>query len=125
MHIGKLPASILDQYLNGGVSFPVVVYGGHDDEGRVHALGGLGWFDGRCVGFIDVFTDISSRSLTLVRWAKRVLKVAKQLGETEVYIFRDEWHENSAKLIGLLGFEMVGVMLVGDDPPKEIYLCRV
>lgn len=124
LKIGRLPAELIEQYVDGGVSFPVVLYGGQDETTLVHAAGGLGWVDGRCIGFLNVFRDVSPKSLTLVRWAKRVLKVAKQLGETEVFIYRDEWQPSSEKLVTMLGFEMVGIY-VGDTISKEIYACRV
>lgn len=125
MQYGRLPDAILEQYAGGDLTIPVVLYGAHED-GQIHVAGGLMWADGRCVGFLDVFQDFSSKSLTLVRWAKRVLRVAKQLGETEVIIYRDEWHLASERLVSLLGFEMVGIV-AGDDPAscKEIFACRV
>lgn len=124
--IGKLPSAVMDQYVSGGVSFPVSLYGAFDSDGVVHATGGLSWVDGRCIAFLDVFRDVSPRSLTLVRWARRVLRIAKQLGETEVLIYRDAWQPKSERLVTLLGFEMVGV-IAGDTAEScvEIYSCRV
>jgi hypothetical protein len=124
--IGKLPSTIMDQYLDGGASFPVSLYGGYDADGVVHACGGLAWVDGRCIAFVDVFRPMSRRSVTLVRWARRVLRVAKQLGETEVLIYRDAWQPKSHRLVSMLGFELVGV-IAGETAESgvEIYACRV
>ena len=124
--VGKLPDSIFGQYVGGEVDFPVSLYGAHDAEGVVHACGGLSWVDGRCIAFLDVFRDMSAKSLTLVRWARRVLRVARQLGETEVLIYRDAAYPQSERLVAMLGFEMVGV-IVGDEPEScvEIYACQV
>lgn len=126
MRVDRLPPSIIDQFHDGGVSFPVIVYGGVEDDGAVRAVGGLAWIDGRCVAWVNVFADMSSRSLTLFRWAKRVLRMAGQMGEARVFVFRDEWQPASAKLLGMLGFEMVGVMFTdGMEAGKEIYECQV
>lgn len=126
LKVGKIPADIMNQYVDGGVNFPVSLYGGYDADGVIHAAGGLGWVDGKCVGFIDVFSDLSEKSVTLVRWAQRVLKIARQLGETEVLIYRDAWQPQSEKLLRLLGFEMVGV-IVGETEEScvEIFACQV
>lgn len=126
MRVARLPPSILEQVRDGGVDFPVIVYGGYEDDGTVRVVGGLSWIDGRCVAWVEVFSDMSRKSLTLCRWAKRMLRMARQMGEAEVYVFRDEWQPASAKLIGMLGFEMVGVMVTdGMEAGKEIFVCRV
>jgi hypothetical protein len=126
MRVGPLPADIINQYHDGGVSFPVSVYGAYDDDGRVYAVGGLMWLDGRCFAWVDVFLDISAHALTLCRWGRRMLRMARQMGETEVFIYRDEQHASSAKLVAILGFEFVGVLFTeGLEAGKEIYACRV
>lgn len=124
--VGKLPDSIFRQYVSGEVDFPVSLYGGYDADGVIHATGGLCWVDGRCIGFLDVFRDVSPKTLTLVRWARRVLRIAKQLGETEVLIYRDAWQPKSERLVTLLGFDLVGI-IAGDTAEScvEIYSCPV
>ena len=125
MRVDRLDPEVMKQWLGGGeFPFPVVLYGAHD-AGRLYCSGGLAWVDGRCFGMIDVWQDFSAKSLTLIRWAKRVLRIARQLGETEVFIYRDE-HPQSERLIKMLGFELVGVV-AGDDVKacKEIYACQV
>jgi hypothetical protein len=117
----RLPPEIIGQFYDGEVSFPVIVYGGVDGD-KVVAAGGLMWRDGRCCGWVDVFTDVSSRKITLVRWCKRMLRMAGQIGETEVYIVRDEQQPNSEKLLRLLGFEFVELQAVTG---KEIYRVRL
>jgi hypothetical protein len=126
MRVDRLPPEIIEQYHDGGVSFPVVVYGGYEPDGRMLAVGGLGWIEGRCVLWLDVFGNMSPNALTLCRWAKRMLRMAGQMGERRVFVFRDEWQPASAKLLSMLGFEMVGVMVTdGMEDGKEIHECQV
>lgn len=121
MDVLRLPPEIIGQYAGGEVEFPVVVYGGVEGD-RVVACGGLAWLDGRCIGWLNVFCDISQHVPLLIRWARRVLRQAQQLGEAEIFVFRDEWHGSSGRLLSVLGFEMCGVVA---ETGKEIYSCRV
>ena len=120
MKVLRLPPDIIKQFVDGGVSFPVIVYGGVDGD-KVMAAGGLCWTDGRCLAWLDVFGDMRPRTMTLFLQARRVLKMAKQLGETEVFVYRDE-HPNSAKLLAMLGFEFVEIHA---PTGKEIFKCLV
>ena len=120
MKVLRLPPEIIEQFVDGGADFPVVVYGAVV-EGRVLAAGGLCWENGRCFAWLDVFADMSARTMTLFRQARRMLKMAKQLGETEVFVYRDE-HPNSSKLLALLGFEFVEIF---EPTAKEIWKCPV
>ncbi len=121
MNVIRLPPNIIDQVVEGGVDFPVLVYGAVED-GQVLAFGGLAWQDGRCIAWFDAFTDVGRRAALLACWVRRMLRQARQLGETEVFVFRDEWHTSSERLLALLGFEMCGVVA---ETGKEIYSCRV
>ena len=122
MRVQRLPPEIISQYFSGQVDAPMLVYGGVEDDGRVLACGGLMWSDGRCWIWVDVFADISRSAALLVWWARRMLRQARQLGEPEVYLFRDEWHGSSERLAKVLGFELCGVVA---ETGKEIYSCRV
>ncbi len=121
MQVVRLPDSIINQYVSGGVDFPVLVYGGVEGD-RVVACGGLAWMDGRCVLWIDDFVDVSRRAALLVWWARRMKRQALHLGESEVFVFRDEWNTASERLLAILGFEMCGVVA---ETGKEIFSCRV
>ncbi len=120
MQVQRLPPSIIAQYSDGEFDFPVVVYGGLDGN-HVLGCGGLCWTDGRCWLFLDVLDDMTPHAFTLFRHARRVLKVAKQLGETEVFVYRDD-HPNSTKLLSMLGFVFVEMF---EPTAKEIWICRV
>jgi len=120
MDVIKLSPDIIGQYIDGGVDFPVIVYGGVENR-SVLGVGGLCWTDGQCFAWLDVFGDMSAHSLVLFRQARRMLKVARQLGETEVFVYRDE-HPNSAKLLAMLGFEPAGFH---EAIGKEIFRCQV
>ncbi len=121
MEVMRLPSSILEQFVPGGVEAPMAVYGGVEG-GKVHACGGLVWADGRCWIWFDTFTDISSHKMLLIRWARRLLRQARQLGEKEVFVWRDEWHPSSARLLAIVGFELCGC---DAGTGKEIYACPV
>lgn len=121
MRVVRLPPEIIAQFYDGDHDFPVVVYGGVEGD-QVLAAGGLLWRDQKCCAWVDVFADMAPRTITLVRWAKRMLRMAGQIGETEVYIVRDETKPNSEKLLRLIGFEICDVEIV---PGRETYRVRL
>lgn len=125
VRVVRLPKSILEPFWGVSVDAPTIAYGGIDEAGNVLAAGGFMWDgEGRCILWFDAFTDIGRRAALLVWWGRRVLRLARQLGEQEVYLFRDEQHASSERLVRLLGFELCGVA-VTEDAGKEIYSCRV
>jgi hypothetical protein len=102
------------------VTFPVVTYAGwlhKKPRGKrpappptLIAYGGLAWrVRDRETGafWCEVWFDIAEprlmRTLTLVRWGKRMLKVARQMGEKTVFCVR-EARPQSDKLLRLVGF---------------------
>lgn len=121
MKVERLPPEVIGLYLDGGTSSPVVVYGGIENQ-LLHACGGMAWDEGRCWLWLDTFGDISDHTYLLIRWARRLLRQARQLGEKEVFVWRDEQHASSHKLLTLLGFEMCGC---DAETGKEIYACPV
>lgn len=110
--------------------WPMVAYGGLLHQGRrkprLVAYGGLVWrfpsADGnrkRCDIWLEPVAIPASMSRPLVRWARRMLLVAKQMGEREVFCIRDE-HPNSAKLLRLAGLSLVEHIDIGfDDGTKR------
>jgi len=122
MNVLRLPPEVIAQYLDGGTSSPVVVYGGIENQ-LLHACGGLLWDeDGRCWVWFDTFGDISIHTRLLMRWARRLLRQAGQLGEKEVFVWRDDRHPSSGKLLAILGFELCGCYA---ETGKEIFACPV
>lgn len=124
VRVVRLPPSIIAQYWPESIEAPVLVYGALDAENRVLACGGFLWDDGRPVLWLDVFADIGGHAALLVWWGRRMLRIARQMGEQEVYLFRDEQHASSERLVRLLGFDLCGVA-VSEGAGKEIYSCRV
>lgn len=95
----------------------------------VICYGGLAWRfvnDGetrpRCDIWLDVQRPDLLRSprltLALVRWARRVIRIAVQLGEPAVYCVRDD-EPNSAKLLELVGLEKLAEAVIVFDGGAE------
>lgn len=101
------------------IPWPIITYAGiytpRRGKPKLIAYGGLVWRftmpDGRprC----DIWFDVAdhklmarlNRGLTLVRWARRMVRLARQMGEAAVFCVRDD-DPNSAKLLGLAGLEL-------------------
>ncbi len=115
MSVGEISA------LTGrSITWPMITYAGlyypRRGKPRLVAYGGLAWrfakLDGspRCDIWLDVvdrkLMGRLNRGLTLVRWAKKMLRVARQLGDREVFCIRDD-EPNSAKLLRLAGLVLM------------------
>lgn len=74
-----------------------------DDE--LLALWGLAWSDGRCWIFFHVENYRPGFGFVIRREARKCLRHAVQLGETEVFTPRDGQFLSSTKLLKILGFE--------------------
>lgn len=72
------------------------------------AFGGLAWRFNRCDIWLEVRRPELLPAPFLVRFARRMLRMAQQLGEAEVFCFRDE-HPTSAKLLHLVGLRPYGM----------------
>lgn len=99
------------------ITWPMITYAAISKpkrgKGNLIAYGGLAWrfygADGinkRCDIWVDLVDVKFVNPLTLVRWARKMLKVAYQFGDREVFCIRDE-HPNNAKLLGLAGLELL------------------
>lgn len=101
------------------LTFPVIAHAIYVRRGKrkpiLVGFGGLCWRfrdAGASRNRCDIWFDIEQPDLlnpvTLVRWARRMLRTAVQVGETSVYCIRDD-EPNSAKLLELVGLERMAV----------------
>lgn len=77
------------------------------ESGQPICIGGLVWGDGekgRCTLWFDYGEDVPKRVWAVIRWAKRLLRYAAQVGEKAVYAGLDETQPNAERLIKVLGF---------------------
>lgn len=100
------------------VDLPVTAKAAIEGE-ELLACWGLAWGVGRCWLWLHVERSEPKHAFTVIREAKRMLKRAAQLGETEVYTPRDASRETSARLLKLVGFEFFAV-----ENGTEVYACR-
>ena len=108
--MGKQGATLrpmrLKELLRAGATSPAHAY--ILKAGRkVVGFGGLIWRFNRCELFLEVRRPELAAPLMVVRSARRVLLRAAQLGEREVFCFRDEY-PNSEKLLRLVGLHPYG-----------------
>lgn len=96
-------------------TFPVIAYAGYLGRRRL-GVGGLAWNAGVCWLWIDVHDLKRTYPVHVVRWARRMLKVAEKYGDLDVFAARDEF-PRSEKLLNLLGFKR----LPGTVGGKEIW----
>lgn len=122
------------------VDFPVLTYAAtwtarrKDAVPQVVGYGGLCWrFTNpgerrpRCDIWFDLVTPGRIPPVTLVRWARRMLRTAAQMGEPVVYCIRDD-EPNSAKLLTLAGLRLAENVTIsfadGGERPGEIWQWR-
>lgn len=94
--------------------FPCIAYEAWEGEHLI-AGWGLAWIvpDGERKAHCWLGLDAKGSTrhpVILVRWARRMLKTAVQLGESEVFTTRDADEVMSERLLKLLGFEFVRVI---------------
>lgn len=90
------------------IDMPAVAVLGIDD-GQVVGAGGLAWGGGRCWIWFKMTAPKASYAVPILRATETMLKRAVQLGECEVFTPRDAAEPRSAKLLGMLGFELFAV----------------
>ena len=114
-------AELNDLYVNK-IAFPVIAWAGVRD-GITVAIGGLAWRFGRCDLWFDVLEPGKVPTISVVRWARRLIGQARQLGEKDVFCFRDE-HPRSAKLLSAVGMHMIRVdtATMDDGSSRELEL---
>lgn len=103
--------------MNVVIDMPAVAYVGVDED-RLVGTGGLAWGKGRCWLWFTVVDSKPEYARPVLQMAKRLLRKAKQLGETAVYTVRDQKYDTSPRLLKLTGFRFHAV-----EDDQEIYRC--
>lgn len=96
----------------GRIDFPYTAWAGTrqrpDGSVEVLGVGGLYWRFNRCWLWFSRFDGQNTHGVLLVRQARRMLRKAVQLGETDVYCWRDDELPSSKRLLEVVGFRYVG-----------------
>jgi hypothetical protein len=109
--LAPIPPGALEQF-DPSIDFPTVAEAGWRGDDLL-GLGGLSWHMGRCWLWYRV-VDRSEHEgenvhpHVIVRGALRMLKKARQLGETQVFAWRDDSEPSSKRLLEVIGFEPLG-----------------
>lgn len=122
------------------VDYPVIAYAGYYQPKGINrrpvliAYGGLAWRVGDrktgepwCEIWFDIARPRLMRSRTLVRWARRMLRTAQQMGDRTVFCVRDGGRHQSDKLLALVGMKPAPGLRIfeadgGTEKPGEIWL---
>lgn len=115
----RLPITAGQKLLGFDVDLPIFATIGARGEEMI-AMGGLTWGGGRCWLWFHTVTPEASGRFKIVSEARRMLRKARQLGETEVYTVRDPEFATSSRLLKLFGFEAYAI-----EHGQEVYVCRV
>ncbi|PZU22202.1 MAG: hypothetical protein DI589_12015 [Shinella sp.] len=81
---------------------------------------GLAWGAGRCWLWFKVDELQTRHRLTVWRQTERLKRMARQLGETSVWVVRDKDWNTSAKLVKLMGFDFVE-----EVDGQELHVCNL
>lgn len=100
------------------IDLPVVAMVAMEGEEAIAAWG-LAWRDARCWLWFHIGQSKPEYRWIVIREARKMLKRAVQLGETEVFVVRDDAYPTSGRLLKVLGFEPFGT-----EDGKEIHIWR-
>ena len=78
-------------------------------DGKIIATWGLCWAFSRCWLFFEIEQGVGGVARLVVNEARKCLRQASQLGESEVWVQRDAAHKDSGRLLRLVGFEFVAL----------------
>lgn len=84
-------------------------------DGRVVALGGFAFSNGRWFGFCDLTEEAREHRFTIARAAKQAFEEARRQGIRFIYAEADTKEPGSVKWLTSLGFEL--------DPRTEYLYC--
>lgn len=121
--VAEMSRKDLAAHSPASLDYPCVGYMAKRGE-RLVACGGLAWRWERCDIWLDVVPRRKVPAVAVVRWARRMIRMAVQMGETEVFCFREEL-PTSRKLLELVGFSPLGMQTVtlvdGTQVEKEVW----
>lgn len=117
--ISRVDPTDHEQTLGLVIDVPAVCYSAVAN-GSVIAIFGLAWKDGRCWLFFEPARPLTEFRHAIRHQVIRLKRVARQLGEQHIYIFRDKKWPSSAKLVRLMGFEYVG-----EENGEELHVLRL
>lgn len=101
------------------IPFPFIAYTGTVD-GKLVGAGGLQWHHGRCWLWFDRFNpDVPINALAVVRWGRRMLRIAQRYGDEVVSAGRDDRELMSERLLTLLDFRRTGDMIAYQDGKEQ------
>jgi len=130
--LAPIPPGALEQF-DPSIDFPTVAEAGWRGDDLL-GLGGLSWTKGRCWAWYKVVDRTEHEGSFvhphhIVRAGFRMLKKARQLGEREVYAWRDDSERSSKRLLEILGFRFLGFEDVlttgGQVEMKEVWRCSL
>lgn len=90
------------------------------DEGVAIAAWGLAWKERRCFLWFYIDQPHPEHLWTIVKEARKMLRRAAQLGETDVFVTRDETFSSSLRLLKIMGFEPSSI-----EDGKEVWRWQV
>lgn len=90
-------------------------------EGKPVGAGGLAWRFSRCWLWFNVVDSRPQFALPAIRQARKLMAMAKALGEDTIYVSRDPDAPTSGKLLRLMKFKPTGETLEG----HEVFACAL
>lgn len=108
---------VTPETISDKIRFPVIAYVAIEGESAIASFG-LAWHHERCWLWFGVETVKARHAVYVVRWARRMLRVARQMGEIAVYSMRSEGPK-SKQLHERLGFTLIGTEPVTFDDGRE------
>lgn len=99
---------------------PMASYVGEAD-GQPVGAGGLAWRFDRCWLWFNVVDSRPEFALAAVRQGRKLMAMAKALGETTVYCWRDASAPSSGKLLRMMKFKPTDEMIEG----HEVFACAL
>lgn len=75
-------------------------------QGKIVAVAGIAFVSGRWFAFCDLLEEAREFKMTIMRWAKRIMRKIKEMGVRYVYAMADPDEPGSIKWLESLGFDL-------------------